>query len=115
MKVKPVIPREQANLDVDEAVAYYLSEAGEAVALGFVEALEKAYGRIGRHSATDSSRYAHELNLPGLRAWPLTRYPHLVFYVERSDHIDVWRVLHGQRDIQAWMQEPGQRAANPPC
>jgi toxin ParE1/3/4 len=29
-----------------------------------------------------------------------------VFYVERPDHIDVWRVLHGQRDIPAWMQEP---------
>jgi toxin ParE1/3/4 len=29
-----------------------------------------------------------------------------VFYVERHDHIDVWRVLHGQRDIPAWMQEP---------
>ena len=25
------------------------------------------------------SRYAHELNLPGLRFWPLARYPHLVF------------------------------------
>jgi toxin ParE1/3/4 len=29
-----------------------------------------------------------------------------VFYVERPDHMDVWRVLHGQRDIPAWMQEP---------
>jgi toxin ParE1/3/4 len=29
-----------------------------------------------------------------------------VFYVERPDHTDVWRVLDGQRDIPAWMQEP---------
>ena len=41
----------------------------------------------------------HELNLPGLRSWPLTHYPYLVFYLERADHVDVWRVLHGQRDI----------------
>ena len=34
------------------------------------------------------------------------RYPYLVFYVERSDHVDVWRVLQGQRDIPAWMQDP---------
>jgi toxin ParE1/3/4 len=33
-------------------------------------------------------------------------YPHLVFYVERDDHVDVWRVLHGSRDIPAWMQVP---------
>jgi toxin ParE1/3/4 len=46
------------------------------------------------------------MNLPGLRSWPLTRYPYLVFYVVRSDHVDVWRVLQGQRDIPAWMQDP---------
>jgi toxin ParE1/3/4 len=49
VKAKPVIPREQANRDVDEAVAYYLTEATEAVALGFIDALEKAYGHIARH------------------------------------------------------------------
>jgi toxin ParE1/3/4 len=29
-----------------------------------------------------------------------------VFYIERDDHIDVWRVLHAQRDIPALMREP---------
>lgn len=106
MKAKPVIPREQANRDVDGAVAYYLNEATEAVVLGFINALEQAYTHISRHPATGSPRYAHELNLPGLHVWPLRRYPYLVFYVERHDHIDVWRVLHGQRDIPAWMREP---------
>nr|MBS0019024.1 type II toxin-antitoxin system RelE/ParE family toxin [Gammaproteobacteria bacterium] len=106
MKVKPVVPREQAHRDVEDAVAHYLAEDAEAAALGFIDALEKAYIHIGRHPATGSPRYAHELNLPGLRSWPLTRNPYLVFYVEHPDHIDVWRVLHGQRDIPAWMQEP---------
>ena len=106
MKAKPVIAREQANRDVDDAVAYYLNQATEAVALGFIDALEQACTHIARHPATGSPRYAHELSLPGLRTWPLTRYPHLVFYVDHPDHIDVWRVLHGQRDIPAWMQEP---------
>ena len=106
MKAKAVVPREQANRDVDDAVAFYLTEATETVALGFIDALEQAYTHIGRHPAPGSPRYAHELNLPGLRTWPMTRYPYLVFYVERPDHIDVWRVLHGQRDIPAWMQEP---------
>jgi len=32
--------------------------------------------------------------------------PYLVFYVERSDHIDVWRVLHRKQHVPAWMQEP---------
>lgn len=105
MKVKPVVPREQANRDVENGVAFYLAEGAESAALGFIDALEKAYGQIGRYPVTGSPRYAHELNLPGLRSWPLARYPYLIFYVERADHVDVWRVLHGQRDIPAWMQE----------
>jgi toxin ParE1/3/4 len=106
VKAKVVIPRKQANRDVDAAIAYYLADAARPAALGFIDALEQAYAHIGRHPATGSSRYAHQLNLPGLRAWPLSRYPCLVFYVEHSDHIDVWRVLHGQRDIPSWMQDP---------
>ncbi|BEP65282.1 type II toxin-antitoxin system RelE/ParE family toxin (plasmid) [Variovorax sp. V213] len=103
MKSKPVIARERANLDIDSAIDYYLGEDAEQAALGFIDALERAYAHIGRFPATGATRYAHELNLPGLRTWPLTRYPFLIFYVERGDHIDVWRVLRGQRDIPAWM------------
>jgi toxin ParE1/3/4 len=101
---KPIVPRELANHDVDEAVAYYLSEASDEVALGFVDALEKAYRHISRHPSSGSSRYGIELNLPDLRSWLLRGFPHLVFYVEAKDRIDVWRVLHSARDIPAWMQ-----------
>ncbi|KPD28938.1 MULTISPECIES: type II toxin-antitoxin system RelE/ParE family toxin [Pseudomonas aeruginosa group] len=104
MKAKPVIPRVLANQDVEAAVDYYLSEDAEQAAPGFVGALEKAYAHIARHPGSGSSRYAYELDLPGLLCWPLKRYPYLVFYVERDDHIDVWRVLHGMNDIPSWMQ-----------
>lgn len=103
MKSKPVNPRAQANRDVEEAIDHYVGEKARPAALGFVEALEAAYAHIGRYPAAGSPRYAHELDLPELRFWPLTNYPYLVFYVERADHIDVWRVLHAQRDIPAWL------------
>lgn len=102
---KPVRLRALALADVDEAIAYYLQEAGVDVALGFIDGLEQAYRHLGRQPATGSPRYAHELNLPGLRSWPLTRFPYLVFYVEQTDHVEVWRVLHGARDIPAWLSE----------
>ncbi|MBL0419083.1 type II toxin-antitoxin system RelE/ParE family toxin [Ramlibacter sp. AW1] len=107
MKIKPVIPREQAHRDVEDAIAYHLEENAESAALGFIDALEKAYSHISRRPATGSPRYSHELALDGLRCWPLTRYPYLIFYVEHADHVDVWRVLHGRRDIPAWIEEPG--------
>ena len=105
---KAVVPRELAKQDTDEAINYYLSENAPEAALGFIDALERAYSHISRHPGTGFSRYAHELNLPGLRFWPLQKYPHLVFYVERDDHVDVWRVLDGQRDIPVWMRGPSE-------
>lgn len=103
MRPKPVIPRAQARRDVAEAVDFYLAEGSERVALGFIDALERTYRDIGRYPATGSLRYAHELNLPGLRSFPLKRFPYQVFYVDRDDHVDVWRVLHGGRDVPNWM------------
>lgn len=105
MNAKPVVQRELAARDVAEALDYYLTDEAPLAALGFVDALEAAYTHVGRHPATGSPRYAHELNLPGLRFWPLTRYPYLVFYIELPTHIDVWRVLQGKRDIPEWLIE----------
>ena len=106
MTAKPVVLRELAGRDIDEAVAHYLGEAGERVALGFIDTLEHAFRQIAQHPASGSPRYAHELDLPGLRSWRVKRHPYLVFYLEHRDHIDVWRVLHAQRDVPTWMQEP---------
>jgi len=106
MSVKPVVPRDRANRDVDDAITYYVKKLAGEAALGFVDALEDAYNLLGQHPAIGSSRYAHELGIPVLRSWSLPRFPYVVFYVEREDHIDVWRVLHGQRDVPALMQEP---------
>jgi toxin ParE1/3/4 len=102
--VKPVIPRSQADRDVRQAIGYYLAQDAPDAALNFISALESAYTHIARQPQAGSPRYGHELNLPGLRFVPLHGFPHLVFYVEREDHVDIWRVLHGQRDIPSWMQ-----------
>lgn len=100
-----MVPRARAREDVEAALAHYMEEAGADVALSFIDALERSYGLIGRSPAAGSSRWSHELNLPGLRTTRLKGYPWLVFYMERHDHIDVWRVLHAKRDIPAWMAE----------
>jgi toxin ParE1/3/4 len=104
VKVKRAVLREQASLDVQEAIDHYLGEGTPQAALGFVDSLEQALQHIERHPAIGSARYAHELDLPGLRCWQLKRYPYLVFYFERDDHVDVWRVLHASRDIPEWLQ-----------
>ncbi len=65
--MKPLVRHERADLDVEEAVEYYLQHAPE-VALPFIDALEQTYRQIQQRPAI------------------------------------VWRVLHGSRDIPAWLQ-----------
>lgn len=104
MTFKPVVPRATARSDVENAIDHYLAQAGPEVALGFVDALERAFAAISEMPGIGSPRWAHELNLPGLRSWRIQGYPWLVFYVEAEASIDVWRVLHAKRDIPAWME-----------
>ena len=106
MSSKPVVLRERARRDIDEAVEHYVSEAGPEVALKFIDALEDTLRQIGKRPVSGSPRHAHELEIPGLRFRSIGRFPYLVFYVERDAEIDAWRVLHGARDIPAWMREP---------
>jgi len=103
MTQKPLILRAQAEQDIEQALKYYLDEGAEQAALAFVNALESTFKQIVRQPAIGSPRYALELELPGLRFWRVSRFPYLVFYRELDDHLDVWRVLHVQRDIPARM------------
>ncbi|TAM52529.1 MAG: type II toxin-antitoxin system RelE/ParE family toxin [Paraburkholderia sp.] len=105
MKSKPVIPREIVRQDINEAISYDLEEGAAQAALGFIDALEQAHSHLARHPDMGSPRYSYELDIPGLRSWPLKRYPHLIFYVNRTDHVDVWRVIDGSRDIPAWLRD----------
>jgi len=109
MTSRPIIPREQARRDIDVALDHYVEEAGERVALGFVDEIEAAFAAISRNPGLGSPRFAYELELPGLRTRRLRRYPYLVFYVETDQVIDVWRVLHARRDIPAWLSDPDER------
>lgn len=106
MSARRVVPREQAGRDTDQAIDQYLREAGPETALGFVSALEAGYRLIAEHPGIGSPRYAHELDLPGLRHRRLGRYPYLIFYIVHDNHIDVWRILDARSDLPAWLAEP---------
>lgn len=105
MIFKPVIPRSLATRDLDDALTYYLTEATEQVALGFIDELEKAYSHISQNPKSGSSFYAQELNLPGLRSWLMNGFPYQLFYIESEESIDLIRILHVRRDIPAWLAD----------
>ncbi len=109
MAPRPVQLRARAASDIDSAVDYYQREAGVAVALEFIESLEQSVSRIRRSPHIGSLRFSYELDIPELRAWPLARFPYLVFYVERERENDVWRVLHTRRDLPASLADIDER------
>lgn len=103
---KPVRLRQLAAADLDDASEHYRQEAGEQTALDFIDAVERGIRRISRGPHAGSLRFAYELAIPDLRAWPLQRFPYVVFYVVTDDEIDVWRILHTRRDLPATLESP---------
>jgi toxin ParE1/3/4 len=102
---KQLVLLPQAEHDIDDIMDHYRREGGAALAVRWSQAVIAALRHIGTHCAGGSLRYADMLGIPGLRHWPVKRFPYLVFYVERSAQVDVWRVLHDHRDIPGWLRE----------
>lgn len=92
-----------ARLDADEAANWYAEQGGLALELRFIQSLDTAIAQIAGQPGIGASRYAQVLKLRDLRFWSLKGFPYLIFYLERDTHVDIWRVLHAQRDIPAWM------------
>jgi len=103
--VKPVVPRQTASRDIEEAVDYLAREAGLDVALRFIDAFEQACLHISSHPGSGSPRFGWDLGRPGLRIWPVKGFGYLAFYREEEDFVDLWRVLHGARDIPASLRD----------
>jgi toxin ParE1/3/4 len=97
----PVRFRARAASDVEAAVDHYRHEAGEAVALEFIDSLERCVRQLGRSHQSGSLRFSYELDIPELRVLAMRRFPYMIFYVPNDDSIDVWRVLHVRREALA--------------
>jgi toxin ParE1/3/4 len=98
---KPVALRKAASISIERAIAHYAEESGAALSLRFIAALEVCYWHVRLHPGSGSPRYGTRLNIPGLRSWPLARFPYLIFYFDRADQVDVVDLLHSKRDIDA--------------
>ena len=45
MTAKPILPGELAVRDIEAATDFYADQAGDTIALGFIDSMEKAYRR----------------------------------------------------------------------
>ncbi len=108
MSGKPIRQRPAAINDHDAVVDYYLEQSGNGLATRFSAELKDAFERIGRNPGVGSRLVGDHCGLPGLRTWPVSGFPYLVCYFDTSDYIDVLRILHGARDLEAVFADPAE-------
>src|ERR1700731_316876 len=92
----PIIWSPEADEDLIGIWGYLAGEASEQVADNQLLSIEKACTML--EAWPHSGRPRDEL-LPGVRSVPV--HPPVVFYRVRDNAIEIARVLHGHRDIDA--------------
>jgi toxin ParE1/3/4 len=96
-----VLRRPRAEEDIVETVTWLRENASPRVAVEFVDALERTVTLLSRHPLAGSPMVGTRLQIPGLRSLPIPETPYLVFYLGRAERVEIIRVLHGRRDIDA--------------
>jgi toxin ParE1/3/4 len=87
--------RPRARIDI-AGIWEFIAEDSEAQADAFVDRFDAHFQLLARQPGLGRTR--DEL-LAGLRSFPFERY--MIFYVALEDGIDVVRVLHCARDVDA--------------
>lgn len=95
MSVRPVLLSARALTDLDDIWDWIAAES-LAAADRTIDELGEAIARLGRQPGLGRAR--PEL-MPGIRSHPHGRY--VIFYRAHDVAIEVVRVLHGSRDIDA--------------
>ena len=97
------LPRRRDGLRLASSLVLWLALGAAPASAQTFLSLESAVAEAGSLMYKDAVvRMETVFGVPGL---PIDSFGG-VMDVTEYDHIDVWRVLHGQRDIPAWMQVP---------
>lgn len=99
---KRLIVKPEARSDIEESFAYYYDNAGVEVALRFVDAVDRSVRSILAMPARGAPRPWLSPTLSGFRSWPIDGFEnHHAYYYVTTKTVEVVRVLHGARDVEA--------------
>jgi toxin ParE1/3/4 len=97
---RDLVIRPAADYDIDEQFVYLALDAGEELAMRFLEATQACFERLLAMPDLGAIRVFRDPELEGLRMFPVSGFEaHLVFYRPTSRGIEVIRVLHGARNV----------------
>lgn len=91
-----------ADQDLDDQAAYLAREAGLELALRFYDAAAETFSFLARNPGVGAPREAKDPVHAGIRVWRVTGFDkHLVFYRPFGEGVEIVRVLHGHRNLEA--------------
>jgi toxin ParE1/3/4 len=94
--------------DFEIQVDWYFRRAGEEIAVGYLEALDRTLAQLARHPGLGRIRHFRHPKLQGLRSFrvapPFNR--HLIFYRFDASVLVAERVVHGMRNLPRRLIEP---------
>ena len=101
--MKRLTVQRRAMRDLAGARAYYRQEAPHML-VDFALTVDSELSHLRRHPDTGSPRYGLQLGIPGLRSWPVKKFPYMIFYMVEDTRIVVLRVLHQSTDIPVHLE-----------
>jgi toxin ParE1/3/4 len=102
---KRIVITPMASQDIDEHFAYIAQNNSDA-ALRFFDAVRQTFARLAKMSGMGQSYPVTNPRLEGLRKWSVKGFEkHLIFYLSFDDSIEIVRILHAARDIEAILEQ----------
>ena len=96
-----IFKRPQAERDIEECFVY-IAEDNLDAGVVFLVAVEDSLEQLARFPLLGKTRTFQNKQFQNIRMWKVKGYEnYLVFYVVSEDTIQVIRVLHSSRDIEA--------------
>ena len=96
--------RPRARLDVVE-LATFIGKDSVSAANHFLDASENTFGFLAKSPRIGAVYQTKNERLHGLRVFRVKGFSnHLTFYLETNNGIEIVRVLHGARDLDAALQ-----------
>jgi toxin ParE1/3/4 len=106
-----VVQRRRTTEDIDEHAAYIAARNPRA-AYRFLDMLEETFDLLARHPRIGSRRLDHVVS--GLRAIPVGTFPsYIVLYLVSGGRVQIVRIVHASRDLEALLKVPGSEPRQP--
>lgn len=97
-----------ADTDIDSGFYHYQEQGDLELAFRFVDKVQETCERLRKMPYIGSPRDFPSSRFRGLRQWPVKGFEdYLIFYRVTQDRIDIYRILHGRRDIEGIFEEEG--------